>query len=327
MAALVERWAAFELADRYRMDAPPRREIRESGTVLREPATDEQIRATEERLGVRLPVDYRAFLLRSNGAYAWAGGIETAYYGGHGYVPVEDVGLAREVNPSWYDVWFPAGQQPWWPSLDDEGPTAPDDGFTVVDLGPMRDALVISRPAGTNMTLLVPRSNGRWQLWEAVWEGAYGYSSFAARLRFRLRNPWRKVPDARGVAALVEELTQRSGSWRRHNGFILLAEVDAPRLVELSRLILAVPGTTPEEELRLAEVLGRLHVDGVAGSLEVLHELAARPDDLQQATGLFGLAEADEPGVAQRLTELADRAGDRRVVHWCQLALTNMAAR
>ncbi|AEW98340.1 SMI1/KNR4 family protein [Streptantibioticus cattleyicolor] len=40
---------------------------RESGWLGREPATEEEVRAAEERLGVRLPPAYRSFLLTSNG--------------------------------------------------------------------------------------------------------------------------------------------------------------------------------------------------------------------------------------------------------------------
>src|SRR5438445_461462 len=40
------------------------------GSVLRAPASEEDIERVEERLEVRFPPSYRAFLLVSNGAYA-----------------------------------------------------------------------------------------------------------------------------------------------------------------------------------------------------------------------------------------------------------------
>jgi SMI1 / KNR4 family (SUKH-1) len=45
-------------------------EAEKRGSVLRPPATPDEVAAAEERLGVRLPPSYRSFLLVANGADA-----------------------------------------------------------------------------------------------------------------------------------------------------------------------------------------------------------------------------------------------------------------
>ncbi len=71
LAAVVAAWDTARVAEKraYDDDQIPRH-VAMHGTVLLSGATEEQLRAAEERLGVSLPPSYRAFLAMSNGAHA-----------------------------------------------------------------------------------------------------------------------------------------------------------------------------------------------------------------------------------------------------------------
>lgn len=62
------------------------------------PATEAQVAAAEERLGLRLPAGYRNFLLTSNGWSAIAPWIDIA-------LPVEEIGWFRDVDEQIHDIW------------------------------------------------------------------------------------------------------------------------------------------------------------------------------------------------------------------------------
>jgi hypothetical protein len=88
--------------------------IARTGTVLRDGAPAEVIDALEARLGTRLPPSYRAFLERSDGAFAQPGwGIITSYRRdegcerdtGLGLLDCSRVGWFRDRERSYVDIW------------------------------------------------------------------------------------------------------------------------------------------------------------------------------------------------------------------------------
>jgi hypothetical protein len=68
MAELAARWSEL-LVDELPANVRLTEAARAGGSLLREPATHEQVEAAELRLGCVLPASYREFLLVSNGAF------------------------------------------------------------------------------------------------------------------------------------------------------------------------------------------------------------------------------------------------------------------
>lgn len=104
--------AAFD--ERVRRDMSRFDRLREPaharGSVLREPASEEDIAGAEARLGVGLPPSYRSFLLISNGAYASALGAEVQYPAflrdwRHGLLRVADIDRTVNADPVGVEVW------------------------------------------------------------------------------------------------------------------------------------------------------------------------------------------------------------------------------
>lgn len=90
------------------------------------------------------------------------------------------------MNPRWCDIWLTPERL----TGIAERLTPEDEGWVPGDYSGAADAVVISRPWQAYMTLLVPDERpGQWQLWEAAWEGAYAFTSFAARITYRLGHP------------------------------------------------------------------------------------------------------------------------------------------
>jgi hypothetical protein len=73
---------------------------REAGWLGYEPASEEAILASEERLGVRLPPTYRNFLLASNG---WSS------IGDLDLLKVEEIGWFAECSPELLEAWSSPG--------------------------------------------------------------------------------------------------------------------------------------------------------------------------------------------------------------------------
>jgi SMI1 / KNR4 family (SUKH-1) len=173
-------------------------EIEARGTVLREPASEQQIAIAEERLGVRMPPSYRAFLLVSNGAHASFLGTETLNAAGrairHGLLPIEEVAPVAEADAFTVDLWT---------GLD--GLNEPDHdnrpvGREPVPVGyyePLKSGLLVSRPLEVWRSVLVPREGlEEWELWDMAKEGAGAYRSFADFLWFQVNRPeWMPEPE------------------------------------------------------------------------------------------------------------------------------------
>ena len=177
-------------AEREGGQLPPEAQAR--GSILRPAVSEDEIAAAEERLGVRFPELYRAFLKISNGAHAGEHGPDMLLDLGYpdaeliptGLLPVQDVVRLEEGHPVLWRVyhqgrgWRPEeapSQEPFkaaWPVM-------------IIDTTPLRDALMISH-AEQNSTLMLVPTAGEWQLWVEEYTGPQGFASFASWLRWQL---------------------------------------------------------------------------------------------------------------------------------------------
>jgi hypothetical protein len=160
--------------------------------VLRPPATEAQVAAAEQRLGVRLPPSYRAFLLASDGAYADTIGAVVADgvraedpADAWGFLPVSEVRWFDDVEPVTVDIWLQVQQEVDTAGLDQD-PAPLSEGDEVRDHSPLRDALLIARGFDANCSLLVPvgspSAGDEWEVWGHYKEGSTRWSSFRAYL-------------------------------------------------------------------------------------------------------------------------------------------------
>ena len=205
------------------------------GSVLRDPASEEDIGRAEERLGTKLPPSYRSFLLISNGAYASALGAETQHplarhEWRHGLLRVADIDLSVNADPIGVDVWcnqIPDFSDP----ANDEVPK-PGELTEVGYFAPYRDGLVITHiHNGTNRLSLVPRQgHEEWELWDMHWSGASAHPSFADFLEWYLSRPRRPRPTPEDADRLVSTF-RASGTWTLDD----LAELGDPRVLDLAR--------------------------------------------------------------------------------------------
>ena len=189
LAGLLRQWSAAQLEALDALDLPVEPATR-AGSVLRPPATEAQVAAAEQRLGVRLPPSYREFLLLSDGAYAdTIGAVVAAGVGAEdpaeawGFLPASEIRWFVDVEPATVDIWLQAQDE-----IDalGPGPTTLLEGDSVHDHRPMRDALLIARGFDTNCSLLVPvgspAAGAEWEVWDRYKDGSTRWSSFRAYL-------------------------------------------------------------------------------------------------------------------------------------------------
>jgi SMI1 / KNR4 family (SUKH-1) len=104
MAGFVAFWNA-EVMRRLRRARnpliPPQQSLLAAGTLLRDPATAEQIDQLQGRLGLTLPESLRAFYLASNGLRSLWGGVEAH----NDFLPVNEVNWLRERDPELIRIW------------------------------------------------------------------------------------------------------------------------------------------------------------------------------------------------------------------------------
>jgi SMI1 / KNR4 family (SUKH-1) len=192
LAGLLRQWSDAQLAALGALDRPVEAAAR-TGSLLLPPATEAQVAAAEQRLGMRLPMSYRHFLLLSNGAYGdtigavlagggRAGGSDT----GWGFLPVTEIRRFHEVEPETVEIWLQAQDE-----IEETNrgpdPTPAFERDEVRDHRPLRDALLIARGFDANCSLLVPVGNPgpgeEWEIWDHYKEGTTRWSSFRAYLR------------------------------------------------------------------------------------------------------------------------------------------------
>ena len=282
---LVERFDERARNDMSRFDRL-RHPAHSRGTVLRDPASEADIVEAEQRLGVKLPPSYRAFLLISNGAYASALGAETHMRGEnqwrHGLLRVGDIDRTVNADPLGVRIWCEETADFFTPEQDFV-PTA-GDPQPVRYYEPFRAGLVITHiHNGTNRLALVPRAgHEEWELWNFFHDGAEAHPSFADFLSWFAARPDRR-PKPDNADALVEE-------YLSHRGFTLveLAEIEDPRAEELARQ--AVDTGKPDQ--RAVELLGKL---GNPANIPLLRNLYWNSQGGLRAQTLMALDELGAP--------------------------------
>jgi hypothetical protein len=159
---------------------------RDSRWLGYEPASEDSVRAAEERLGVRLPPSYRNFLLASNGWHD----IDVLM---SELLKVDEVGWLPEVHPELWDAW------------------SHDDDEELTEL--LCRCMLLSGPADGDYWLLDGNEIGPDGEWTAyLWMASLGcepepYPSFGA-LAVRARAAFDKLSGLRRPPGL-------SAGWRR----------------------------------------------------------------------------------------------------------------
>ena len=304
------------------------------GSVLREPAPEESIRQAEERLGVRFPPSYRAFLQLSNGAYASGLGAELASdsWSRHGFLPVEEVALSSDADADHVALWTELD------GLDDPESDAPATSSEPVDVAyyePLKRGVLISQPMDTFREVLVPRDpDAEWELWSFGWEGAYAHRSFADFLLSRLTLP-RLKPQRHELEALISLV--RAGFLSRLDG---VAELDPETAGPLAEEVLEdpslfsllvdqrTPGDSPrayhnadrERVLRAAHVLGNLRRAEALPALQRAYERVEAGDARMNA--ISAMIACGHPAPTDLLLD-ATRDRDEEVRSWAERSLRN----
>ena len=192
LAGLLRQWSDAQLAALGALEHPVEAAAR-THSLLRPPATETEVAAAEQRLGVRLPPSYREFLLLSDGAFGDTIGAVLAADpragdsdGGWGFLPATEVRRFAEVEPETVEIWLQVQE-----TIEEAG-GGPDltplfERDEVRDHRPMRDALLIARGFDANRSLLVPVGSPgpgeEWEVWDHYKEGSTRWSSFRAYLR------------------------------------------------------------------------------------------------------------------------------------------------
>ena len=238
MSQLARRWSQLVLADVSFDEMPTTRAARESGSLLRPPATEADIAAVEERLGRRLPPSYREFLLVSDGAFGDLYGRSIAFSEdgwevargdspvvGVGFLPVADLRWLRESDPGSAEIYRVAGPSP-------EPVPATVDGSELYSWTAFADGLKIAVDQHPGLTCLVPFDGmEEWQVWNIHFETCVGFLSFRSMLEghVALREPITSIDE-------FEDVLQRAsaGDLRAvRRLFHTIAPEAAPRLIEL----------------------------------------------------------------------------------------------
>lgn len=311
MRPLVARWAEFVRTDRYLVSLPWRKEIVENGTVLRPPASEADIRAAEERLGVMLPPSYRSFLLISDGAYASPSlGAESAG-NHHGLLPVEHVARLRDVHPRWVELWV--GQDRHAVEYVDGQPVRVEWSFgprpragesvEVDDFDRALDGLLISAVTETYFDVLVPPADrSEWEMWATYKEGATAHHCFADALEYQMRMPRRNplpVPEKReAYAAGAAKGSQYD--------LILLTELDVARAADIAIGLLDDDKLPMATRWHAAGVLGAITATGSGNYIEHLRRHTDAPDPKLREKVLESLAQARQPDVVEQLRAIAN---------------------
>jgi hypothetical protein len=307
MRPLVHRFDDRVRGDMSRFDRL-REPAHSRGTVLREPATEAGIIEAEQRLGVKLPPSYRAFLLVTDGAYASSLGAETQQRGEnqwrHGLLRVSDVGLTVNADPIGVRIWCDEGGE-----LVNPGeairPTA-QEPQSVADYKPYREGLVITHiHNGTDRLALVPRpGREEWELWDFHHVGATAHASFGDFLRWFTTRPDRR-PKPEDADALVEEYV----SGRRYT-LNDLAELGDPRAEEFARRSVE----TGRPQLVAIQLLGKL---GNQANIPLLLDLYWKSLGAVRAQTLMALDELDAPDLDDLLRD-ALASDDESLRSWAR---------
>jgi SMI1 / KNR4 family (SUKH-1) len=293
MAELAARWSELLIAD-----VGPGEMLTEAaqtaGSLLRQPATEEQIRATESRLGRTLPASYRQFLLASNGAYGDNYGPTQVFDDvvpenpssesdvvGVGFLPVEDLRWLRDAQEWFADMLVETAE------FEDYGP-ATVDRREPPGWAPLADGLVIATEKHPGTTVLIPFDGlDEWQLWNVHKETTVAYLSFRSFLEY-------EVTERERVSGLeeVRSLIAR-GSAGDHEAVMRLSRVDIADAVPLLIAALDNPRLGVQPALGLARlgtpeaVTALIELGGDAGTQALILVGTERARDALAAWGNF----------------------------------------
>lgn len=232
----------------------------ESGWLGADGASEDEIAAAEKRLGVTLPLEYRAFLETTNGFGPVGLSIRRLR-------SAAELKWLRDEDPELVEIWAEEGDQ---------------------RLG---DTLVVSDSYDDSWMLLNPgvrRADGEWQAWFfADWvPGAHEYESFRELLEDTFRGmvdhlkaergePTPQVAPSLGVEAedlegLVQAL-QRPAWEERQQALSALASLRDQRAAPAVAAVLRNAEEHPSVRQTAARVLGQLrHAESVNALMDVL---------------------------------------------------------
>ena len=225
LSELLDRWSSLVERIKYAFrygDVPE--PVLASDSVLVTGASSTLIEAAEERLGLRLPPSYRAFLEQSNGAYAGPVGLELAGTWGWrpkppgptSLLPVEAIGRAAFDDPFLVDLAtdlydpLPHGHSTLYQSRAGEVAylNSPWSGEYVGNLGGhvYWSILIGSVSDPATMVLLNPmmaEATGEWELDVVHPDGGIRYPSFGAWLQQQVEKEQSQTRNADEARALL----------------------------------------------------------------------------------------------------------------------------
>lgn len=318
VADLVRRWAAAVLASHTAQAAPTPEAVATSGTVLRPPATPDEVTALEQRLGVDLPPSYRAFLLTSNGAHAAPsfGAVEDPSAGEAGLLDTDQVAWLRDHDPELIAIWDELAELGLSISEEEYADHSRPQDPVQLKTDQMAHLLQVSAVADGYATFLNPlvvAPDGEWEAWDfgTKLPGALRHRSFADLLRQSLAEletppaPGPPPPDPTELDAAFDSLLAgelqppqdprldlvryRSDPTYRFADRVLLSREPFHLSVRQAALasLAAVPGSAALEAI-LAATAGQPPIQLVAVTIE---RLAADPDPRAHAAALRLLAQ------------------------------------
>jgi HEAT repeat protein len=316
LEALVHRWNEKLVADD---DAADRWPVRELGTVLRPGASEEEIAALEERLGVGLPPSYRAFLGISNGAWAQTGwGVAARQERPEdpeqelGFLDASRVGWFRDRDPRYLDSWaysdefFQEDDSPAHYAFSRRVPEVEyldherEQDSVQAKGGHLRYALQVSGDVDGYTILLNPLvvdGDGEWEAWDfgSKTPGAIRYRSFAALFAADLAKSveyedYSSAALEASIAMFEDE--SRSLEERANAAMTLGAHGEHERVLPFLVHVLANRAAPTETRQAAGRALG--YIDDER-STAALVEAAADAEPRLQAAIVPPLAYRDEP--------------------------------
>lgn len=308
LAEVVTRWSELVLAD-VAPGQTPTRAVRDTGSVLRPPASEDDVAATERRIGRQLPPSYREFLLLSDGAYADLHGVRLvhAHTGrerapresdvvGVMLLPVGDLRWLRDVDPFMASLCE---------ADDDEPDPVVVDGHDAWPWTPFASGLVIGVDHGPGTTCLVPVDGAdEWQVWHVAKETSQVFVSFRSFLEHEveIREPVTTVAE---TLTLIERARQG-----QHRASRRLARVTTPDAVDV---LVPLLGDRAARADHAVLALGRIGTDEAVDALRRL-----RPQGAEHALMLAGTDRARDAladwGRVGELAALGDPRGVRLAV-------------